>query len=175
MVCRPHTLCAAGQWTKATGTTSTDTACVDCAIGTWRKTGPTSTVAEREADVCVRDKRGDNGCKWGRSSRNAKCKQGAGEVPLRKSSVRTSSLEKCKESCENAPGCQSVTYFKTGFCAHFSTSCTNIKKSRKAVVERLETACTETREFALCLTEAPTAHSACTASHMHGFGWLPLF
>jgi len=161
MVCRPHTLCAAGQWTKATGTTSTDTACVDCAIGTWRKTGPTSTVAEREADVCVRDKRGDNGCKWGRSSRNAKCKQGAGEVPLRKSSVRTSSLEKCKESCENAPGCQSVTYFKTGFCAHFSTSCTNIKKSRKAVVERLETACTETpsagtatltyaRDFQLC-------------------------
>ena len=187
-VCTPHKLCSAGQWIKAAGNTKMDTKCTDCAVGTWRETGPTRNVAEREADVCaphslcgtgfatetagtsttdtvcvrtkdtsdgsVVNKGSDKGCIWGQSNKNVKCNQGAGEVPLRESSVRTSSLEECKVSCEYAVGCQSVTYFKTGFCAHFSTPCTNTKKSGKAVVERLETACTMTREFILCIQGA---------------------
>ena len=79
-------------------------------------------------------------CVWGQGSQNAKCNQNAGEVFMRESSVMVSSLDQCKKSCEDAKGCQSVTYFKTGWCAHFSTPCTKTKKSQ-AVVERLTTPC----------------------------------
>ena len=76
-------------------------------------------------------------CGWGPASPNVKCNQGAGEVPLKASSTMASSLEQCKKSCEDTVGCRSVTYFKTGWCAHFSTPCTKTKKNGKAIVERL--------------------------------------
>lgn len=85
-----------------------------------------------------------NGCKWGHSSHNVKCDQSAGEKIMRQSSVTVPSLEECKQSCEDAVGCRSITYFKTGWCAHFSTPCTNIKKSGKAIVERLVVTCKTT-------------------------------
>ena len=127
-------------------------------------------------------------CIWGQASPDVKCNQGAGEVPLKKSSVMASSLEQCKKSCEYAAGCRSVTYFKTKWCAHFSTPCTKTKKSGKAIVERLATPCTPaltTSEFTLWLCGPPRqyfcmhavansrmhTHFACSASRP---GWVRL-
>ena len=51
--CYVHHVCAAGQWTKAVGTKTTETECVDCGPGTWREFAPSSsTVVEDAAAVC---------------------------------------------------------------------------------------------------------------------------
>merc|ERR1712037_593444 len=54
-----------------------------------------------------------------------------------RSSTRVSTIDKCKKSCEDAAGCQSVTYFKNGWCSHFSTSCKKIKRNLNAVAVSL--------------------------------------
>ena len=43
-----------------------------------------------------------------------------------------SSLDDCKQLCEDTVGCQSIAYFTTGWCSHFSTPCTNTKSNSKA-------------------------------------------
>ena len=56
---------------------------------------------------------------------------------LSSSSGKRSSLEVCKTSCEEVMGCQSITYFKSKWCSHFSTECTRTRWSFKAVAIRL--------------------------------------
>ena len=52
-VCKPHKICSAGQWTKAVGTTTKDTECIDCDVGTWREVAAsTSNPAEAKNAVC---------------------------------------------------------------------------------------------------------------------------
>merc|ERR1712224_172510 len=46
-------------------------------------------------------------------------------------------LEQCKKSCQDAAACQSITYFSSRWCSHFSTPCTKTKKNNKAVAFRL--------------------------------------
>merc|ERR1712224_434718 len=53
-------------------------------------------------------------------------------------------LEQCKKSCQDAAACQSITYFSSGWCSHFSTSCTKTKKNNKAVAFRLSAGGTST-------------------------------
>ena len=72
--------------------------------------------------------------KWEHARPDDQCDTRAGEVPLRKSSAKVSSLSQCKKSGENTAGCQSVTYFNNGWCAHFSTPCSRTKKNKKTVV-----------------------------------------
>merc|ERR1712032_989043 len=74
---------------------------------------------------------------WGDVLVDAKCDKDAGEVMQKTSSVQASSLEECKTSCEDATGCRSITFFKNGWCAHYSTPCTNIKKSKTGVAVQL--------------------------------------
>ena len=62
------------------------------------------------------------------------CDVSAGEVYLSKSPGKVSNLEECKKSCEHASGCQSITYFKSGWCSHFGTACTKTKKNSKVVI-----------------------------------------
>ena len=151
-VCIVHRICKAGEWTKAAGTAVTDTICMACKRGTFREKEPTSTVAEQEALVCkphttcatneqikiVGTSTSDTVCsariKWKHAVPGDQCDTSAGEVPLRKSSLMTSSLNRCKKACENAAGCQSVTYYNNGWCAHFSTKCTRTKRNTKTVV-----------------------------------------
>merc|ERR1711939_978230 len=45
-----------------------------------------------------------------------------------------SNLEDCKTSCQNNADCKSITLFKSGWCSHYSTPCTNTKKKGKAVI-----------------------------------------
>jgi len=60
------------------------------------------------------------------------CDQGAGEVFLTSSSGKVSSLDQCKQSCHDAAQCKSITYFRSRYCSHFSTSCANTKRNGKA-------------------------------------------
>ena len=151
-VCIIHKICKAGEWTKATGTVLADTVCVPCAAGSFREKGPTNTVAEQEARVCkphticasgertktAGTSTSDTECsarvKWKHARPGDQCDTSAGEVPLRKSSLMTSSLNQCKKSCEDTAGCQSITYFNNGWCAHFSTKCTSTRNNKKTVV-----------------------------------------
>ena len=149
-VCIVHSICKAGEWTKASGNAFKDTTCVSCKAGTFRDKGPINTIPEQEANVCkppttTTTTAPAKKCVWGQGSADVKCNQAAGEVRMRKSSVMTSSLEKCKKSCEDTAGCRSITYFKTNWCTHFSTPCTNTKGSGMAGVERLVAPCKAVR------------------------------
>ena len=61
------------------------------------------------------------------------CDTSAGEVYMKKASPgKVSSLDACKKSCEAAVGCQSITFFRSGWCSLFSTPCTKTKRNNKA-------------------------------------------
>ena len=54
------------------------------------------------------------------------CNTQKGEIYLQASSGKVKDLEACQNSCDNAPKCQSTTYFFADeFCSHFSTACKN--------------------------------------------------
>merc|ERR1711866_28662 len=74
---------------------------------------------------------------WSSASSNAECDTGAGEAFLNNSPGKVSSLEQCKKTCKNSPSCKSITYFKSRWCSHFSTPCTNTQANKKAMVMRL--------------------------------------
>merc|ERR1712048_471203 len=71
---------------------------------------------------------------WTSAVSNVQCDTGAGEVFLGSSPGKVSSLDLCKQSCADSGDCQSITYFNSGYCSHFSTLCTKTKRKRKAVV-----------------------------------------
>jgi len=73
---------------------------------------------------------------WTSAVSNEQCDTRAGEVFLKSSPGKVSSLDKCKHSCEHAGDCRSITYFNSGWCSHFSTSCEKTKTKRKATVLR---------------------------------------
>merc|ERR1711939_1028316 len=69
------------------------------------------------------------------------CDVSAGETYPSNSPGKVSNLEECKKSCGDASGCQSITYFKSGWCSHFGTACAKTKKNNKVVIAlRLSTA-----------------------------------
>merc|ERR1712124_222076 len=61
------------------------------------------------------------------------CDASAGEVYMQQSSGKFPDLQACQEACENAAGCQSITFYKRGWCSHYSTPCTQSKSKRSAV------------------------------------------
>ena len=65
------------------------------------------------------------------------CDVSQGEIYLTKSSVKASNYTACKKSCMDAGACQSVTFYKDGWCSHFSTRCEKTK-SAIAHAERLK-------------------------------------
>ena len=76
---------------------------------------------------------------WGDTRSNVQCDRHAGEVLIKSSSKKVSSIESCKESCEDVTGCQSITFFNNGYCTLFSTPCTKTRendKTRSAVLLR---------------------------------------
>ena len=71
---------------------------------------------------------------WRMGVSRADCDTGAGEVYMAKSSPgKVSSLDACKKSCEAALKCQSIAYFRSGWCSHYSTPCTKTQRNSKAV------------------------------------------
>ena len=71
VVCRPHKICSAGQWTKTVGTKSTDTECVDCDAGTWREVAPASRAFVEQKSVVCRPHKICSSGQWTRSSGTA--------------------------------------------------------------------------------------------------------
>ena len=65
------------------------------------------------------------------------CDVNGGEMLLESSRGEVPSLEECKKSCEGVTGCQSITYFKSRWCSHFSTPCSNTKSHNKSESHRL--------------------------------------
>merc|ERR1719460_3204497 len=70
---------------------------------------------------------------WTSRGDNTMCDMGAGEKYLGQSSGQQSSLDRCKQSCQNEAACKSITYFPSGWCSHFSTDCSKTKTSSGAV------------------------------------------
>ena len=79
----------------------------------------------------------NSGCTLTNARASAECDNRAGEVYLRNSPGKLSSLDLCKKSCQDAAGCRSITYFKSGWCSHYSTSCVTSKWKSKATALRL--------------------------------------
>ena len=93
---------------------------------------------------------------WVKLGFNLECDTSAGEKYILRSPGKGSSLEQCKESCQTATGCKSITFFNSGWCSHFSTLCTKTKWKQKAVSHRWSATSdmitTPTGQFALYLT-----------------------
>ena len=71
--------------------------------------------------------------KWTEIGANLECHGYDGEVYLESSRGKVPTLAECKESCESADGCQSISYFKSGWCSHWSTPCKKTKFNKKVV------------------------------------------
>ena len=55
------------------------------------------------------------------------CDVSQGEQYVGGSSGKVSDYAACKKSCMDAAACQSVTFYRDGWCSHFSTACENTK------------------------------------------------
>ena len=62
------------------------------------------------------------------------CDQQAGERYLESSSGKVPDLERCKQSCRDNGQCQSITYFESGWCSHYSTPCSKTTPNHKALI-----------------------------------------
>ena len=79
---------------------------------------------------------------WAAVGFQTECDTSAGEVFQQSSSGKVSSLEACKQSCLDAAGCKSITFYDKAWCNHYSTSCTKAKTRNKAIALRLGTVTT---------------------------------
>ena len=75
---------------------------------------------------------------WATVGVNAVCDTSAGEVYLQESPGKLPNIDACKKSCEGNEKCRSISYFKSGWCSHYSTACTKTRKG-KATTLQLET------------------------------------
>merc|ERR1711939_404509 len=69
---------------------------------------------------------------WEQVQAKTVCDTNEGEVYMRSSPGKLSSLEQCQMSCESNTGCKSIIFFKNGLCSHFSTTCSKVKTMKKA-------------------------------------------
>ena len=67
------------------------------------------------------------------------CDTTAGEVYMLDSPGAVLNLKQCKQLCEHAAKCSSITYYDSGWCSHYSTPCTRARLSRKAVALQFTT------------------------------------
>ena len=77
---------------------------------------------------------------WVELGRNVICDTNAEEEYMGTSPGKVSSLKECKQSCQDASECQSITFFKTRkWCSHFSTACTHVTPRGMTTTLRLVT------------------------------------
>ena len=74
---------------------------------------------------------------WQQMSDNGVCDTSAGEKYMRNSPGKLPTLKACQTACQDVVECQSITYYKTGWCSFFSTPCTATKWKGKAISMRL--------------------------------------
>jgi len=68
------------------------------------------------------------------------CDTSKGEVLLSGSSGNQATLAACHQSCEDDAQCKSTTYFKSGWCSHYSTCCNERRASATATSDAVKTA-----------------------------------
>ena len=83
---------------------------------------------------------------WAAIMKNTACNARAGEKYLSASSKQVSNEEACKQSCEDVTACRSITFFKSGWCSHFSTECKERKVDNNAISVLLDTASGQSSE-----------------------------
>ena len=66
------------------------------------------------------------------------CDVSKGEVYYHASSGNKPDIRACQQSCTEEPNCNSVTFFMSGFCSHFSTCCENRKPSPTGSADSLK-------------------------------------
>merc|ERR1719198_2763947 len=71
---------------------------------------------------------------WTEIGANLECDGYDGEVYLESSQGKVPTLAECKESCESAKECTSISYFKSGWCSHWSTPCKKTRFNKKVAV-----------------------------------------
>merc|ERR1712032_1781973 len=79
---------------------------------------------------------------WELAGSNKKCDRDEGEVYLDSSPGKVSSIEACQKACASNPKCQSITFFHSGWCSHFSTACKEMEWSAKSTSMRINSAAT---------------------------------
>merc|ERR1712032_97620 len=85
---------------------------------------------------------------WVEVGKKKVCDTGKGEKYRGNSSGKRSSVDERKKSCQDTAGCQSISFFQSGWCSHFSTPCTKTKKNKKVmVIWRLSTSPRHLRGF----------------------------
>ena len=95
---------------------------------------------------------------WAAILKNTACNVRAGEKYLSASSKKVSNKEACKKSCEDATACRSITFFKGGWCSHFSTECKERKADSNAISIQLSRKSSKVRPATT--TTAPPATNA---------------
>ena len=83
------------------------------------------------ADKIDEEKNEDN---WSEIGAELICDHEAGEKYLDSSRGKVQTLEACKQSCDDAKLCKSVSYFKTKWCSHWSTPCTKTQVHKKVAM-----------------------------------------
>lgn len=68
-----------------------------------------------------------NAVSWAIVALDAECDASADEVLLQ--IFERTSLTNCQQSCAGTDKCKTITYYFEGLCKHFSTSCTDLKRT----------------------------------------------
>ena len=94
---------------------------------------------------------------WVDRFHNTECNTEEGEKYLGASSKRVSNIEACKQSCEDAAACRSITFLTDGRCSHFSTECKERKFTASAIAIQLKRNSTEDTNTMLPATTSTSA------------------
>ena len=66
------------------------------------------------------------------TTKDKECDVANGEVYVPASSAKQADLAACKKTCEDEANCKSISFFRSGWCSHYSTCCKNRKATYKA-------------------------------------------
>ena len=103
---------------------------------------------------------------WIQLESNAECDRDGGEVYQSKRSGKVSGLIACQKACRAEAGCQSITYYHSGWCSLFSTACTK-RKIAKGAIKSMLWAGTSTVTATDSTTTTTTYIHAHTHTHTH--------
>ena len=110
---------------------------------------------------------------WVSAGSKAECDTNAGEVYLKQSPGKGLSLDQCKQACEDNADCQSMTYYRTGWCSHYSTLCTKTRRNGKVVATlRLVATSGSTTGSASTSVSATTSGSGSTTTANPARTWV---
>jgi len=109
------------------------TSTMESSVSTGTSVAPTEPTATAPATTIEVTTSTDVEPTWIELGSQVQCDTSNGEIYMQTSPGKVPSLDECKQLCEDTVECQSITYFKSGFCSHYSTTCTNTKNNGKAV------------------------------------------